>query len=41
MRMKNQPRDLLWEDLKDISLHQGNSDKLDDRGLLQDVVDNS
>lgn len=39
--MKDQPHDLVpWEDLKDISLHQGNSEKFNDRGLLQDMIDN-
>lgn len=40
MGMKTQPHDL-WKDLKNISLHQDNSDTLNGRWLLQDMVDNS
>lgn len=40
--MQNQPHNLvLWENLKDVSLLQGNGDKLDDRCLLLDMGDNN
>lgn len=39
--MKNQPHDLVpCERTEDISLHQGNSEKLNDRCPLQDMVIN-